>query len=100
VNARWIYRSKLAQIIKVEAIVLYPFILTQRPPERVDARLYAHEMKHVEQILRDGWGLFYAKYLYFYAMNLLIFRDFREAYLQIPYEIEARAAESTSRQDR
>lgn len=50
-----------------------------------DQRLIRHEMKHLEQIERDGRLVFSIKYLYWLA---------RHGYRDNPYEVEARAAES------
>ena len=47
-------------------------------------QLIRHEMKHIEQINRDGRLLFSVKYLYWLV---------RYGYKNNPYEIEARAAE-------
>ena len=49
-----------------------------------DRRLVAHELKHLEQIERDGRALFTVKYLWWLC---------RYGYWLNPYEIEARAAE-------
>lgn len=47
-------------------------------------RLYKHEMKHIEQMQKDGKFVFGVKYLYFISTV---------GYENNPYEIEARKAE-------
>ncbi len=50
-----------------------------------ERRLIAHEVKHLEQIQRDGIVAFSVKYLWWLI---------RYGYRDNPYEIEARAAET------
>lgn len=88
------YRSKLARLLRVEAIVLYPFIFTVRPKDQVPAWLERHELKHVEQVRREGWLRFYFLYLFHYARELMATRDHFMAYYRNPFEVEARNAES------
>ena len=54
------------------------------PGYETNERLLRHEMKHLEQIERDGILKFSVKYLWWLA---------RYGYLNNPYEIEARKAE-------
>ena len=56
--------------------------------------LVVHEVAHVVQFLRDGHAVFLARYLKDYARNLLKGMPDYEAYMNIPYEIEARKVES------
>lgn len=88
---RWRYNSRIATRLKVNAIVLYPFVFVKHPT--ASPELTAHELEHVEQIRREGVVKFYVKYLYFYYKNLWKYRNGFKAYWNIPYEIEARAAE-------
>lgn len=55
------------------------------PGYEFNEQLLRHELKHLEQIERDGRILFSVKYLWWLA---------RYGYWLNPYEIEARAAES------
>lgn len=50
-----------------------------------DDRLLRHERMHLEQMKRDGWLRFHAKYSWYLI---------RFGYWRNPYEVEARAAES------
>ncbi len=90
---RWRYNSRIAARLKVNAIVLYPFILVKHPT--ASPQLTAHELEHVLQMRREGVLKFYAKYLWFYFKGLLRYRNSYLAYYNIPYEVEARAAETT-----
>ena len=49
-----------------------------------DTRLIKHELKHLEQMRRDGKVVFMVKYVYWHL---------KYGYLFNPYEIEARLAE-------
>ena len=70
---------------------MYPFIFIKLA--EASSTLIAHELKHVEQIQREGVLKYYLKYLWFYFQNLRRYRNHHQAYWNIPYEIEARAAE-------
>lgn len=52
--------------------------------------LIAHEVAHVAQFLRDGMLTFLWRYLRDYALGLSRGLGDRDAYLAIPYEIQAR----------
>ncbi|MGH9178729.1 MAG: eCIS core domain-containing protein [Acidimicrobiales bacterium] len=54
-------------------------------------RLLAHELVHVRQFAEKGRARFLARYLSDYVRNLARLHRHREAYLAIPYEVEARA---------
>lgn len=56
--------------------------------------LVVHELVHVVQFLRDGTPRFLARYLRDYARNLIQGMSDYDAYLNIPYEIEARQIEA------
>jgi hypothetical protein len=79
--------SKLARILDVNAIVLYPFIFfAEKNP---DAFLINHEFIHVDQIRRHGIGKFYFLYLYEYLQHRLKKKNHFEAYMAISFEKEA-----------
>ena len=67
------------------AWVLFPFMFFREAREDVTDELFRHEMQHVYQVLRYGWWVFYAKYLWYL---------WKHGYAAHPYEIEAKAAES------
>lgn len=90
---RWRYNSKFAELLKVNAIVMYPFVFVTKAS--ASQALIAHELEHVAQIRREGLVKFYMKYLWFYFRNLRIYKNSFKAYYNIPYEIEARAAEQS-----
>lgn len=88
---RWRYNSRLAAFLKVNAIVLYPFVFVKHATS--SPKLTNHELEHVSQMRREGVIRFYAKYLWYYFKGLLRYRNSYLAYYNIPYEAEARAAE-------
>lgn len=90
-GARFILNSRIAQLLGVDAIVLYPFILVAG--DRITSRLSKHELKHIRQIKTVGVFRFYTSYVMYYLSGRVAGRDHYDAYYEIPWEIEARAAE-------
>ena len=58
--------------------------------EHRSSTLLAHELVHVRQFAEMGVVPFLASYFSSYAKNLLRTRNHRQAYLDIPLEVEAR----------
>lgn len=75
------------RVLKVEGIVLYPFVLFA--PKNPSTQLLNHERIHVDQITRDGVWAFYTSYFrqYFSARVSGLTHD--QAYRRISYEREA-----------
>jgi len=61
-----------------------PWAIYLHPTRLNDTALIRHEMKHVEQMKRDGVATFMIKYVWW---------SVRYGYFNNPYEIEAREAE-------
>jgi len=61
---------------------------------RVNEALLRHELIHQEQMDRHGLVSFYLIYLFDYFRNLIRFQNHRRAYLEIPFEVEARRGEA------
>ena len=81
---------KLLPIPKwVEAITIVNTIHFRYSVIDVDQNLVNHEMVHIKQIEKEGALKFYSKYLYYYLVNLVKYRDTKKAYMNIPYEKEA-----------
>lgn len=59
------------------------------PPTELD-----HERIHILQFQREGFRM-WPKYMWFFVRNWLRFRDRRTAYLENPYEVEARGDSRT-----
>lgn len=59
--------------------------------ENRSSTLLAHELVHVRQFAEMGMARFLSAYFGSYAKNLLRTRNHRQAYLDIPLEIEARS---------
>jgi hypothetical protein len=82
-----IKNSRIAKILKVDGIVLYPFILfAKKDPGTV---LMKHEMIHVEQIKQSGLFKFYFSYLLQYVQFRFKGLDHNHAYRFISFEKEA-----------
>jgi len=61
--------------------------------DRIEQRatsLLAHELVHVRQFAELGPVRFLTRYVGSYLQNLRRLRNHRQAYLEIPFEIEAR----------
>lgn len=79
--------SKVAKALKVDGIVIYPFVLFSSPnPDQI---LIKHELVHVEQIKNLGILRFYSTYFKEYIRNRLKGQTHHQAYISISYEIEA-----------
>jgi hypothetical protein len=97
----------LTSVLKIEGITIgrrvyiFPknFWLSESQKLRLDEQLVVHEIAHVLQYERDGFVNFLRLYLKSYYTNLRKKKKWdlyarAEAYLEIPYEIEARQAAS------
>lgn len=79
--------SKLAKVLKVEGIVLYPYVFfAEKDPNHI---LINHEMIHIEQIKRIGVLRFYLSYMWQYFSNRLNGLGHYQAYMAISFEKEA-----------
>lgn len=79
--------SKFARIIKVDGIVVFPFIFFAEA--RPGVKIINHELIHILQVRREGFIRFYFNYLKEYAQFRLKGFNHAESYLSISYEIEA-----------
>jgi hypothetical protein len=75
------------KIFNVDAMTVWKWVLySNKSPSPV---LVNHERIHLEQIKRDGVIKFYWKYLFDYLRNRKLGMNHEDAYMSIPYEIEA-----------
>ncbi len=85
----FIHPSFLARFLRVNAIVLYPFIFfAEKNPS---SELINHELIHVDQIRRHGFMGFYFLYLKEYLSHRKNGQGHDEAYRNISFEKEAYA---------
>lgn len=78
---------KPLRLIRIEGIVLYPFVLfASKIPHGF---LENHERIHCDQIKRDGVFRFYGSYLFQYFNNRRKGMNKDQAYRAISYEKEA-----------
>ncbi|NJM09327.1 MAG: hypothetical protein HC883_00045 [Bdellovibrionaceae bacterium] len=87
------YDHWIPRLLRVEAIVLYPYMLFSSKQGAVDARTLRHEWQHVHQINFVGVWRFYLSYILFYIAFRVAGESDYIAYSRIPWEEEARAAE-------
>ena len=87
------YNHWLPKLLNVNAIVLFQTIYYAMPKEKVSNRLRRHEEKHVKQQEEEGFFWFLINYISEFLINYVRYFSFREAYLNISYEVEARRAE-------
>lgn len=86
-NIRHVTNSFIPRLLGVGAITLYPFILYAS--HEPSAKLIAHEMVHVSQIEKVGVLRFYLSYLLFYFSERIAGKSHYDAYMSIPWEVEA-----------
>lgn len=82
-----ITNCKFLKLFKINAIVLFPFVLYQEknPSESIKR----HEAVHLRQIKNDGVLKFYLKYFFEYTQGRRKGLSHYEAYRNISYEKEA-----------
>lgn len=84
------FNFKLIRLFKIYGIVLYPFVFISLKKEDRGVRVVLkHELTHVYQVQSCGVLRFYLDYLFQYIKNLFKYKNHKEAYLNISYEIEA-----------
>lgn len=86
-SARDVFNSRLARLLNVNAITLYPFVFYSSASP--SAAIIAHEHVHIQQIKSIGIFRFYISYLLYYLAGRLRGLGDTMAYLQIPYEVDA-----------
>lgn len=101
---RFRYHSRLARLLGVQGIVLYPFVFLadsfepapEQAPKQAAGRTLRHELVHVRQIRELGWLRFYSRYLREYFTARLRGKSHFEAYRTISFEQEAYALQDTA----
>jgi hypothetical protein len=81
-----VHNSKLAKILNVGGITLYPFIFYYGVP---DESTRVHEFQHALQVRQHGILKFYVSYVWYYLKGRMRGLDHYSAYMAIPYETEA-----------
>ena len=84
---RLIRNSRLAKLLKVDGIVLYPYIFCSE--KKPSVKTINHELIHILQVKREGVVRFYFTYLKEYIQFRKNGFKHVDAYLAISYEIEA-----------
>lgn len=79
----------LPKLLKVNAIVLYPFILYKDPWSDKLKGIIKHEWVHIDQIRRVGVCRYYLSYLLYYVAGRLSKLGHYHAYRSIPWEVVA-----------
>jgi len=86
----YVFNSSFTQILGIDGIVLWPFVLISTTRRQTPEHILKHELVHVAQIRREGsFLIFYAKYLYDILQNWIKTGNLDEAYEANPYEKEA-----------
>lgn len=98
-NVKFVHNSIIPKLLKVDAITLYPFVFIALAKEATPKWLVMHEMEHVRQVRMIGIFRFYSSYLlYYFAGRLAGFSDY-DAYMDIPWEKQARDAQLIDEND-
>jgi len=74
--------------IEIGAIIIGPFVFAR---EHLSEKTKTHETIHWQQYIETGIIGFFILYFLFYIINLIKYKNGREAYLNIPFEKEAYA---------
>lgn len=92
---KWKVRVKydhwLPKLFYLEAITLYPWILISYQKHECYPELFKHEMIHIEQCRRYTFICFYIAYITLFLWNFIKTFSVKEAYFNIPFEVEAYA---------
>ena len=88
-SRHWLFRLPVMR--NFAGITLWPYILLKG--EWTYGRLYRHELCHFRQQERLWIIGFYVLYVGEFLWNLVRYRSWMKAYLNISFEIEAREAE-------
>jgi hypothetical protein len=86
-TVKHVYNSIVPKLLKVDAIVLYPFIFFK--DKYPSGRIIRHELVHVDQIKKYGWFRFYLSYIMEYASYRVRGLSHYDSYMKISYEVEA-----------
>ena len=79
----------MPKALKVNGIVIVPYILFRDPREWTKDSWIKHELVHVHQCSEIGWFRFYLSYVFYWLAGLFRYKDRADAYFKHPYEIEA-----------
>ena len=90
----FVKNSILAKMIRVEAIVIYPFVFFAS--KNPSATLIRHESVHLDQVQRLGFCAFYFHYMKEYFFNRVRRMNHYDAYRAISFEREAYEKENKS----
>ncbi len=89
-KVRRFYRQEW--LIPNTGLAIKPFIFYYYSENLISDGLDAHEMEHIKQQQREGLLIFGVKYVFYFLTGLFKSLSFKQAYLDIPYEVEARQA--------
>lgn len=87
------YNHWLPPILKTDGVTIGNTIYYRQPKALISGRLHRHELKHIEQYQQYGIVGFLAIYILHYTKGRLQGLGHWDAYLRIPFEVEARKAE-------
>ncbi|MGY4539797.1 hypothetical protein ACVW0P_004237 [Mucilaginibacter sp. UYNi724] len=88
------YKIIVVPFLQVSGMALFPFILVNKKSLLNDAVTINHERIHLRQQAELLVIPFYIAYLLNYLINLTIYRNHNNAYLNIVFEREAYAKEA------
>lgn len=70
-----IYNCLFTKIMKLDGLVLFPFVLISTKEEETLPSVIKHELTHVRQIYREGFFSFYFQYIYMMMKNSFYFNS-------------------------
>ncbi len=75
------------------ALAVWPFIILKEPKLKSDVVLLHHERIHLRQQIELLWVFFFLIYLVEFVTKIIIYKEPKQAYLNISFEREAYAHE-------
>lgn len=94
-----VYNHRLPVLLKTGAVTLRKTIYYKKSKEDVPEWLRRHELVHIKQYAKYGVVGFLSIYSYHYLKGRINGKSHWGAYLDIPFEVEARKAERKKETD-
>jgi hypothetical protein len=84
-----IYNCLFTRLMKLDGIVLFPFVLISTKEEETLPSVIKHELTHVRQIYREGFFSFYFQYVCMMMKNISYFYSTDSLFSNNSFEDEA-----------
>ena len=85
----YVFNSSFTQFLKLDGIVLWPFVFISTPKDATEPSTLKHELTHVAQVRREGPIRFYGKYLFHIYESYRQEGSLENAFISNEFEDEA-----------